>query len=68
MKLHDIKLVDDTQNYTSSEILEIIGEKIKIGCATGAIIIGQLQPKSKAKMSAKAYILGKRLKIGDNLF
>jgi len=67
MKLHGVELVDtDCQNCVG-ELLEIKDEYIKVGCEIGSIKVQELQPKSKAKMDAKAYILGKRLKVGDNL-
>ena len=68
LKLGDIELINCNKNYKMGEILDIINEDIVVGCLRGAIKIGTLQPPSKAKMSAKSYIIGKRLKVGDTLF
>ena len=68
LKLHDIELINCNKNYKSGQILDIIGDSIIVGCQKGALKINSLQPPSKAKMSAKSYILGKRIDIGDTLF
>lgn len=67
MKLHGIELIDNESQNCVGEILEINEEFIVVGCNKGKLKIEELQPKSKAKMSAKAYTLGKRLKVGDTL-
>lgn len=67
LKLHDIELQESTKEYRAGEILGIEGDAIVVGCKSGAVKIHSLQPQSKAKMSAKAYILGKRLSVGDRL-
>ncbi len=67
MKLHDITLLNTNSQNKEGEILEINDEFIDIGCKNGAIRVGKIQPKSKAKMDAKAYTLGQRLKVGDTL-
>jgi len=67
MKLHGVELVDNNSQNCVGEILEINEQYIIVACKKGKLKIKELQPKSKAKMSAKAYTLGKRLKVGDNL-
>ena len=67
MKLHGVKLCDTTGKNGVGEILEIDDKYITIGCKRGSIKVEKLQPPSKAKMDAKAYLIGKRLKVGDNL-
>ena len=67
MKLHGIKLLEEGGQNCVSQILSIEDEAIIIGCGVGSLEIKELQPPSKAKMNAKAYIMGKRLKVGDNL-
>jgi len=67
MKLHGVELIDkDCQNCVG-EILDIVEDAVIIGCKKGSVKIKELQPQSKAKMSAKAYLAGKRLKIGDTI-
>jgi len=68
LKLHGVNLVDNLSQNNYGEILEINKESITIGCKIGSIRVKELQPKSKSKMSAKAYILGKRLNVGDKIF
>ena len=67
LKLSDIELIDEDKNYNSGEILDILDNSIIIGCSRGSIKVGTIQPPSKAKMSAKAYIVGKRIKVGDSI-
>jgi len=67
MKLHGVELLESSSRNCISQILSIEGEAIVIGCGVGSIKVKELQAPSKAKMAAKAYILGKRLKVGDNL-
>jgi methionyl-tRNA formyltransferase len=67
LKLHDIELLDRDSTHKEGEILEIDKEYIIVACKKGTLKIKELQPKSKAKMAAYSYILGKRLKVGDTL-
>ncbi len=67
LKLSDIELIEKEKSYKSGEVLEILDDSIIVGCIKGAIKIGTIQPPSKAKMSAKAYLVGKRIKLGDTL-
>ena len=67
IKLHGVELLESSSQNCVSEILDIEDEAVVIGCGIGSIKIKELQAPSKAKMSAKAYIMGKRLKVGDNL-
>ena len=67
MKLHGVTLVSENEEYRKGEIVAIEDEAVILGCAKGSLRIEQLQAKSKAKMSAKAYLAGKRLKVGDTL-
>ena len=67
LKLGGVELIDTTKSYKSGEILEILDDSIVVGCNRGSLKIATLQPPSKAKMSAKAYIVGKRMKVGDSI-
>ncbi len=66
-KLHNVVLVEDSSSNEEGIILAIEGDAVIVGCGEGSVKIEQLQAKSKAKVSAKAYIDGKRLKVGDIL-
>jgi methionyl-tRNA formyltransferase len=65
LKLYGVELNDDSSINNEGEILEITKKYIILGCKKGSIKVSELQPKSKSKMAAKAYISGKRLKVGD---
>ena len=68
IKLDNVELLDtDSQNITQ-QILEITKKGIVIGCKSGKIKIGLIQPPSKKPMNAKAYCIAKELKIGDIIF
>ena len=67
MKLHGVELIEISSQNCVSEILSIEDEAVVIGCGVGSIKVKELQAPSKAKMSSKAYIMGKRLKVGDTL-
>jgi len=68
LKLLDIRLLDRDSKNRAGEILEIKRDSIIVGCESGKVEIFKLQPKSKRAMSAKAYCIGRRVAIGDNLF
>jgi len=49
------------------EILAFEEESVIIGCGRGSLEIGTVQPVSKKPMSARAYTIGRGLKVGDLL-
>ncbi len=67
-KLDGITLVDKSGEHNPFEILSFIDDSVVLGCETGALQIATLQPASKKAMSAKAYCVGRGLKIGDFIF
>ncbi len=67
VKLEDLKLIESSQKHNPKEILEFNGDAVVVGCATGALKIGQLQPPSKKMVNAKGYCVGRGLKVGDNI-
>lgn len=40
---------------------------IEVGCADGSVILTEVQPEGKRRMSAKDYLLGNKIKVGDLL-
>ncbi len=50
------------------EIISIDGESVVVAFAEDAIKIDKLQPKGKKPMSAKAFLVGRGLKVGDKIF
>ncbi len=64
-KIDGLSLVDGEKKYKRCEILSFEEESAIIGCSKGSLKIGSLQPASKKAMSAKAYCVGRGLKVGD---
>jgi len=67
LKLSELEIVDINTQNTAGEILSIVNDSIIVGCNIGSIKISLLQPPSKKAMSAKAYLMGRGLKIGDTI-
>ncbi|GIU00690.1 methionyl-tRNA formyltransferase [Sulfurovum sp. TSL6] len=66
-KLDGVNLIDTTSDNRVLEILSFDEESVVVGCRKGALKIATLQPASKKAMSAKAYCVGRGLKVGDTL-
>ena len=67
MKIKEVSLVDALSENKMAEILEIRDESIVVGCEKGSLEIGILQPASKKAVNAKAYCVGRGLKVGSSL-
>lgn len=67
MKIKDVTLIETISQNGMGTILKINEASIIIGCAQGSLEIGVLQPASKKAMSAKAYCVGRGLKVGNTL-
>jgi methionyl-tRNA formyltransferase len=67
-KFDDLSLVEREKMHTPFEILAIEGDAVVLGCGRGSLKVGTLQPASKKAMCAKAYCVGRGLKVGDTLF
>ena len=67
LKLIDIEIFDLKSSNREGEILEVLEDSIVVACESGSIKIKKLQAPSKPKTDAKAYILGKRISVGDTL-
>jgi len=66
-KLSELELVETEATHIEGEILAIEEEYVTIGCAQGSVKVGSLQPASKKAMVAKAYCVGRGMKVGDTL-
>jgi methionyl-tRNA formyltransferase len=64
-KFDNISLIESKRKHKKCEILSFEEESVIVGCSTGSLKIGSLQPASKKAMSAKAYCAGRGLKVGD---
>lgn len=67
LKLLELKIVDINSKNKAGEILSVLDDSIIVGCEMGSVKISLLQPPSKKAMSAKVYLIGRGLKIGDTL-
>ena len=68
LKIKSLELGDSSLHKRDGEILDIKDESVEVSCLVGSLILKRVQPPSKKEMSAKEYILGKRLKVGDSIF
>lgn len=66
-KLDGLSIVDTTSKNSVLEILSFDADSVVVGCTKGALNIESLQPASKKAMSAKAYCVGRGMKVGDTL-
>jgi methionyl-tRNA formyltransferase len=67
IKIKEVALVETESKNDEGEILELRDESIVVACGTGSLEIGILQPASKKAVNAKAYCVGRGLKIGNSL-
>lgn len=67
MKIKEVALVDTVSENKMAEILELKDLSIVVGCQKGSVEIGLLQPASKKAVNAKAYCIGRGLKVGNSL-
>ena len=68
IKISEIVLVNEVQHTKNGVILDLSETSALISGGNGSIEIGTIQFPSKKAVSAKAYCLGKGLKVGDSLF
>lgn len=68
IKLSNISLLESKSSNAIGLILEIKEESVVVACAEGSLEIGTIQVPSKKAVTAKAYCLGKGLKVGNSLF
>ncbi len=67
MKVKDVQLLETESQNDEGKILEIKDKSIVVGCSKGSLEIGVLQPASKKAVNAKAYCVGRGLKVGNSL-
>ena len=68
IKISDIILLNEEKNDMHGEILAMYEKGVVVSGCNGSIEIGTIQVPSKKAVTAKAYCLGKGLKVGDSLF
>ena len=67
-KIKDVHLVETESHNELGVILELREDSVVIGCKVGSLEIGTIQPASKKAVNAKAYCVGRGLKVGNSLF
>jgi len=66
-KFDGLSLIDAKNKNNAYEILAFEEDSVIVGCFKGALKIETLQPASKKAMSAKAYCVGRGLKVGNKI-
>ena len=66
-KFEGITLVESEKSHEAYTICAFEEDAVIVGCIQGSLKIETLQPSSKKAMSAKAYCLGRGLKIGHKI-
>ena len=66
-KIKEVHLVETESNNEIGVILELRENSVIVGCKVGSLEIGTLQPASKKAVNAKAYCVGRGLKVGSSL-
>ena len=67
MKIKEVSLLEVISQNSMGEILELKEASIVVACEEGSLEIGILQPASKKAVNAKAYCVGRGLKVGNTL-
>ena len=67
MKFDGITLVETESENNAYEILSFIDNSVVIGCQKGSLKIDTFQPASKKPVQAKAYCVGRGLKVGHQI-
>ena len=67
IKILEILNFDTQGHFTPAQILKILPKSVIVGCGNGSLEISKIQPPSKNAMDIVPYLLGARLKVGDNL-
>lgn len=66
-KFEGVALVEIQERHKAYKILGFEDESVIIGCEEGSVKIGTIQPPSKKAVQAKAYCVGRGIKVGDTL-
>ena len=66
-KFDGVSLIETEKENRAYEILAFEEDAVVVGCTKGALKIATLQPASKKAMCAKAYCVGRGLKVGHTI-
>jgi methionyl-tRNA formyltransferase len=64
LKIHKTRPYPHTHNGSPGQVVEVFKDHFVVACGEGALEVWQLQPESKARMSAADFIRGYHLKQG----
>ena len=64
-KFDDISLIDSEKEHQAFELLGFEEDSVIVACSKGSVKIGMIQPASKKAVMAKAYCVGRGIKVGD---
>lgn len=64
-KIDGVSLVEASGGHTPFKLLAFEKESVIIGCGNGSLKVDTLQPASKKAVTAKAYCVGRGMKVGD---
>jgi len=67
VKFDGVVLLDTVSKNNAKEILEFVDDTVVVGCESGSLRIATIQPPSKKAMSAKAYCVGRGMRVGDSI-
>ena len=67
LRLIDVELVDEFPNTEAGVIKELYSDGFVVSCEVGSVKIKKLQQPGKNILSAKDYLNGKRMKVGDKI-
>ena len=66
-KIKDVYLLETKSQNEVGIILELRENSVVVGCEVGSLELGTVQPASKKAVNAKAYCVGRGLKVGNSL-
>ena len=67
LKILEIINFDTQGHFYPAQIVKILPKSVVVGCENGTLEITKIQIPSKNPIDITAYLLGARLKVGDNL-
>lgn len=67
VKIHKTQIVDENKAGQPGRIVAANDKGIEVECSLGRLLILEIQPESRPKMSVKDYLLGHALSVGEQL-
>ncbi len=67
LKIHKTRIIDESSKGTTGQVVEVHKNTLLVQTGAGVLEILEVQPESKAKMSAKDFITGHKVEKGAQL-